>query len=306
VLAEVLLASGKVEDTCGGRGETLVRRYHEALTVALSSGHDQVAAEGAALLASTLADRERQLVAARQWHAMGEAIVARMGSTPLLQIALDQAAGIISQRDDPTASLAALERARLATIKFRGAAHPYVGLILNAEGLSLHYAGKDSEALGVLRKAEAIFWDVVGPDHPWAAMALANQGEVLNGLHRWVEARAAFQMATTIWTKEEAEPARLASCQTGLGLAYLGEGRPSDAISPLEQALAARDQKTTAPELVGETRFALARAVWSQPAARPRALALARAARHDYASVANSDPAVAAIDAWVLSPTSKL
>jgi tetratricopeptide (TPR) repeat protein/predicted Ser/Thr protein kinase len=307
LLAEVLLASGKVEDTCGGRGETLVRRYHEALTVALSSGHDPIAAESAALLSSTLADRERQLVAARQWHAMGEAIVNRMGGTPLLQIALDQAAGIISQREhDAAASLAALERARLGTIKFRGAAHPYVGLILNAEGLSLHYAGRDAEALGLLRNAEVIFWNVVGPDHPWAAMALANQGEVLNGLRRWVEARAAFNMATTIWTKEDAEPARIASCQTGLGLAYLGEGRPLDAIGPLEQALAARDQKTTAPELVGETRFALARAVWSKPAERPRALALARAARHDYASVADGERAVAAIDAWVLAPSSKL
>jgi tRNA A-37 threonylcarbamoyl transferase component Bud32/tetratricopeptide (TPR) repeat protein len=300
LLAEVLLASGKVEDTCGGRAETLVRRYHEALTVALSAGHDQVAAEGAALLASTLADRERQLVAARQWHQMGEAIVSRMGGTPFLQIALDQAAGIIAQREhDGVASLAALEKARLATIKFRGAAHPYVGLILNAEGLSLHYAGKDAEALGVLRDAEVIFWNVVGPDHPWAATALANKGEVLNGLHRWGEARAAFQMATAIWTNQEAEPARLASCQTGIGLAYLGEGRPLDAIGPLEQALAARDQKTTPPELVGETRFALARAMWSKPAERPRALALARAARQDYSGVANGERAVAAIDDWL-------
>jgi hypothetical protein len=137
-------------------------------------------------------------------------------------------------------------------------------------------------------------------------MALANKGEVLNGLHRWVEARAAFQMAMAIWTTEEAEPARTASCQTGLGLAYLGEGRPFDAIGPLEQALAARDQKTTAPELVGETRFALARAVWSKPAEGQRALALARAARHDYASVANGERVVAAIDAWLLAPSSKL
>src|SRR4029079_4673978 len=166
---------------------------------------------------------------------------------------------------DAAASLAALERARLGTIKFRGAAHPYVGLILTAEGLSLHDAGKDAEALGVLRNAEVIFWNVVGPDHPWAAMALANKGEVLNGLHRWVEARAAFQMAMAIWTTEEAEPARTASCQTGLGLAYLGEGRPFDAIGPLEQALAARDQKTTRPQVVGGRRFALARGMGPEP-----------------------------------------
>ena len=307
LLAEALLASGKVEDTCGGRGETLVRLYHEAFTVALSSGHDQVAAESAALLASTLADRERQPVAARQWHSIGEAIVTRMGGTPFLEIALDQAAGVIAQHEhDEAGSLAALERARLGNVKFRGAEHPYVGLILNAEGLTLHYAGKDARALEVLRSAERIFWNVVGPDHPWVALVLANEGEVLNGLHRFVEAGAAFQMATAIWTKQEAEPARMASCQTGLGIALLGAGRPLEAIGPLEQALAARDQKTTAPELVGETRFALARASWAKPAEHPRALALARAARHDYASVADGAPTAAAIDAWLRAPASKL
>ncbi len=307
LLAETLLASGKVEDTCGGRGETLVRRYQEAFTLALSSGHDQVAAESAALLASTLADRERQLASARQWHAIGEAIVTRMGGTPFLEIALDQAAGVISQHEhDEAASMAALERARLGTVKFRGAQHPYVATILNAEGLTLHYAGKDRQALDVLRSAEEILWGVVGPDHPWVAMVLANEGEVLDTLHRWVEARAAFEMATAIWTKQEAEPARMASAQTGLGIALLGEGRPREAIAPLERALAARDQKTTAAELVGETRFALARAAWADPRERPRALSLARAARYDFASVTDGATTVAAIDAWLRAPTAAL
>ncbi|MDB4979958.1 MAG: hypothetical protein JWM82_710, partial [Myxococcales bacterium] len=196
LLAEILLASGKVEDTCGGRAETLVRLYREAFFVALTAGHDQVAAESAAFLASTLAERNRQIEAARDWHSTGEAIVARMGGAPFIEIALDQAEGIISQYEHNEAgALAALERARLGHVKLRGAGHPYVGIILNLEGLALHYAGKDDQAVDVLRGAEEIFWNVVGADHPWVAMVVANEGEALSALHRYVQAGSAFEIA---------------------------------------------------------------------------------------------------------------
>ncbi len=307
LLAEILLASGKVEDTCGGRAETLIRLYREAFFVALTAGHDQVAAESAAFLASTLADRNRQIEAARDWHSTGAAIVARMGGAPFIEIALDQAEGIISQYEHNEAgAFAALERARLGHVKLRGAGHPYVGIILNLEGLALHYAGKDEQAVDVLRGAEEIFWNVVGADHPWVAMVVANEGEALSALHRYVQAGSAFEIATAIWTKQNAEPARLAYAQTGRGIAFLGEGRPLDAVAPLELALAAREDKTTPPELVGETRFALARALWAKPRERSRALSFAKAARVDYWRAADGAPKVAAIDAWLRAPTAKL
>jgi eukaryotic-like serine/threonine-protein kinase len=306
LLSEILLASGKVEDTCGARGETLARLYEEAFTVALASGHEQVAAESAAFLASTLADRERQLEPARSWHAIGQALVTHMGETAFIQIALDQAAGVIARADhDEAASMAALERARLGNVKLRGAEHPYVGLVLNAEGLTLHVFGEDERALGVLRGAEEILWNVVGADHPWVAMVLSNEGETLNALHRHVQARAAFEMALAIWTRQNAEPARLASTETGLGLALLGEGRPADAIGPLESALAARGDRSTPPELAGETRFALARATWSRPAQRSAALALARAARLDFERADDGTAALARVDAWLRKPSAR-
>jgi hypothetical protein len=125
----------------------------------------------------------------------------------------------------------------------------------------------------------------------------------LNALHRYVEARATFQMATAIWTKQQAEPARLADAQTGLGVALLGAGRPEEARAPLESALAARGDKTTPPALAGETRFALARATWARPADRGRALALARAARTDYIRAPDGATSVAAIDTWLRAPS---
>ncbi|MDB4980269.1 MAG: hypothetical protein JWM82_1021, partial [Myxococcales bacterium] len=54
------------------------------------------------------------------------------------------------------------------------------------------------------------------------------------------------------------------------------------------------------PELVAETRFALARALWSRPAARARARALAKAAR---AGAGDTTKMTAAIDAWLAKPS---
>jgi hypothetical protein len=69
-------------------------------------------------------------------------------------------------------------------------------------------------------------------------------------------------------------------------------------VAPLERALNIRVDKQAAPELVGETRFALARALWSRESARPRAIALATAARAERAA---DKPAAAEIDAWLIA-----
>jgi tRNA A-37 threonylcarbamoyl transferase component Bud32/tetratricopeptide (TPR) repeat protein len=307
ILAEALLAAGKVEDTCGARGDTLASFFQQSFSVALPAGHDQIAAESAAFLASTLADRERQPEAARAWHAVGSAIVARLGGAPMIEIALDNAAGYIAQDErDEAASLEAFERARQGIAKLRGAEHPYVALNMNAQGLTMLKAGEHEKALDVFRNAELVLWNVVGSDHPWVATILANEGTALNALGRPVEARAAFEMASTIWTRQAAEPARLADARAGLGLALLGEGRAADAVAPLEQALAARADKTTPAEVVGETRFALARALWSKPSEHARALALARDARADYARVGGDAADVARVDQWLRAPRVKL
>ncbi len=70
---------------------------------------------------------------------------------------------------------------------------------------------------------------------------------------------------------------------TGLGEASLGMGRPAAAIEPLERALAIRLTRAGEANELGETRFALARALWDANRERKRALTLARQARVDYA-----------------------
>jgi len=158
------------------------------------------------------------------------------------------------------------------------------------------------------RQAPAIFLKATGPDHPLVAMSSNNEGEVLNALHRHPEAQADFERAVEIWNAQHADAATLAYAETGLGLALLGQARPKEAIPPLEQALAARTAAKEPAELMGETTFALARALWSSPAGRSRALQLARFARAEYASLAGTAArdTAARIEHWLRVTSSSL
>ena len=83
---------------------------------------------------------------------------------------------------------------------------------------------------------------------------------------------------------------------TGIGLSYLAEGTSTSALVPLERAFKIREAQETDPSHRAETRFALARALWSRPAERQRALALSRSARGD---CGDDKKAAAEIDAWL-------
>jgi tetratricopeptide (TPR) repeat protein len=157
-------------------------------------------------------------------------------------------------------------------------------------------AGRLDEALQTDIQARGHFERLLGRDHPRVALIWSNEGEVLNLLGRHAEAEAAYRHAIDLFRQSGADPTYLAWALTGVGRALLGRGRPVTAIPPLEEALAIRIERHAASPRVGETRFALARALWSQPSERRRALALAAGARKDCSDDAKS---VAEIDAWL-------
>jgi hypothetical protein len=96
----------------------------------------------------------------------------------------------------------------------------------------------------------------------------------------------------------------VASSLTGLGWALLGLGKPADALALLERALTIRSAHVIDPNFVADTRFGLAHALWSAPAAqgrdRPRARTLAEQARDGYAAAGDAHEAeLAEVDAWL-------
>jgi tetratricopeptide (TPR) repeat protein len=283
-----------------------LERLHEAYFTGLASRQDETATTATIILANLLAEAN-QTQDGRVWLDTAKAMLARIGDHPLLATWLLVAeACLFSREGDNVSAVRVLTAARDAKVKLLGPEHPDVASTETGLGLALQLAGRYDEALAVEVSSVERLTRGLGPDHPWVARSLDNEAEVLNLLHRHAEARAAFLRCLDIWTKSGADAAIVAYGLTGLGIALIGEGRPKEAIAPLERALETRKEIDTARELTGETRFALARALWIQPRARARSLALAREARADYAQAKTGAAAVATIDAWLAAPGAKL
>jgi hypothetical protein len=285
-----------------------IERLKEAFAAAVASHHDEIAAKEATLLGNYVTFPEiGDYKTGQTWLTIARASIARIGGAPLLQAwALQTEAGLAINARDWNAALAAYQQARREKVKALGPDDLEVALSDLNLGFTLQLAGHLDEALDAFARGEEIATRAVGRDHPTTAHIVYNKADALNVLRRFAEALPAFQQALEVWTKAGTDAVTLSYAQTGYGIALIGAGRPDEAIAPLEQALPARLGKDTDAEHRGETRFALARALWSRPGDRERARALAREARADYAQVKTGATTVAAIDAWLAAPGARL
>jgi tetratricopeptide (TPR) repeat protein len=181
-----------------------------------------------------------------------------------------------------------------------GADHPDVAISLNSYGTALHETGASQPGLEALERATTIMEKAYGGGYRYVGMTMSNQGEILNALSRQKEALPLFRKALDIVSADmDPKSGWLAFPLTGLGRSLLGLGRAREAVAPLERALAIRDRDETLPLPRGETRFALARALWESGGDRARALTLAASARDEYQRATKAAKNVVEIDAWL-------
>jgi tetratricopeptide (TPR) repeat protein/predicted Ser/Thr protein kinase len=186
------------------------------------------------------------------------------------------------------------EMARKALVIFEaqlGPDHPYTAASHNNLGNSLleqgrHMAWDDPErarpyfeqAEEHYRKAVAIREADSGNEHAAAALNIHNLGEAQRSLGNYVEARKTLERSLEIKRQNMAEDHPsivLTSTALGRVLVELGEG-PA-ALELLEITAERRKQQESSPDAMGETLFALARAVQMTAEGPERELALARA-----------------------------
>jgi len=281
LLAETLFASAQLGNHCGDDAQML-HRFKEAHAAASGSHNDDVAAQAAALIPLFAINRLNQDVVAREWLEVARGAVARIGRETLANAMLAQAEGSLALTNrDYGHALAAADQSIDITRRLLGPDDPLTIAWEVNKGDWEVVAGRREEALRTDISAREHFERVLGRDHPRVAMVWNNEGEVLNLLGRYDEAEAAYERAVQLLRHSGAEADLLAWGLTGLGRARLSKKQPEVAVAPLEEALAIRLEKHAAPALLGETRFALARALWSRPSERRRALALAASARAD-------------------------
>jgi tRNA A-37 threonylcarbamoyl transferase component Bud32/tetratricopeptide (TPR) repeat protein len=298
--AEVLAATGYTGDVCSDSA-VAVARLKAAYNAAVAGRSDATAAE-AAIEVPVLLRRLGDVSGARDWVEIARAAVKRSGGGGRLESWFLLSEAEVRATIGDYAGAVEGARASLA-VKRRifGARHPDTIISLENLGNLLGEAKRFREAAEIDVEALDATGQLLGASHPRNGVVASNLGEALNGLGRYAEARARFETAIDVFRRAGSDASFASYPQTGLGRALLAEGRAADAVAPLEAALAVRLEKHLAPGLVGETRFALARALWARPAERPRALELAKAAREDY----RGDAEVRGqIDAWLAAPAS--
>jgi tetratricopeptide (TPR) repeat protein len=137
-------------------------------------------------------------------------------------------------------------------------------------------AGDLDGALAAIEKSLALKEKILAPDVVPLAVAYYNLAEVL--MRRGDQAHAApyLERSIRIIRKRQGDQSPyLGYAYTLKGRQLLAEGKADDAVATLEQALAIREARPTAPQLLAETRLALADALWrARKDARARPLAV--------------------------------
>jgi tetratricopeptide (TPR) repeat protein len=244
-------------------------------------------------------NRLGQAIVAREWLAVARSTVARLGRETLADAMLAQAEAMLAASDgDYGRALTAADHSIDVTRRLLGADDPLTIQWEANKGNWQEAAGRLDEALKTDVQVRAHFERVLGSEHPRVALVSNNEGEVLNLLGRYLEAEVAYERAVKLDRQSGVESDVLAWALTGLGSARLGQKRPGAAVEPLTEALDIRLAKHAPPAQLAETRFALARALWSRPSEQARALNLGESARAD---VAGDEKAAAEIDGWLAS-----
>jgi serine/threonine-protein kinase len=274
----------------------------EAFWAADASRHDEVRAEVASSLVFVIGYQEGRFAEAKRWGNTADAVLRRLGGHELLRAWLLTDLGTMYYLEgDKEASLAANEKSVALKEKALGPDHPDVGISEGNLAIALQLAGRDQEALTHVDRSIALLENGLGAGHPELAVQLSNRGETLNALGRYREARQSFERARIIWERELGlENLNLAYALTGIGISYLAENNPASALVPLERAFKIREAQETDQGKRGETRFALARALWDANRDRARARTLAEEARESFAKTA-AKTNIAEVDSWLVA-----
>jgi tRNA A-37 threonylcarbamoyl transferase component Bud32 len=297
LLADALYAAAQLGSNYCSDDALMLQRFKEAHTTGSASHNDDVAAQAAAIIPVFEINRLGDAAAAREWFGVARGAVERLGHETLANAMLAQSEGALSLTNhDYARALAAADRSIDITRRLLGPDDPLTIAWLANKGDWQVAAGRLEDSLRTDVLARQQFERVLGPGHPRVGLVLINEGEVLNLLQRYREAELTTERAVQLFRESGTDTGALAWALTGLGHARLGLQKPAAAVSPLEEALAKRTQKQVSPALLGETRFALAQALWPQVPDRARAIALATSARADRAG---DKQAVEEIDAWL-------
>jgi eukaryotic-like serine/threonine-protein kinase len=235
--AEAVYALGRaLEDD--GHPDEAEQAYHDAFSVALAAGHDEVVAR-AAMSVAVLVSQSERTQDARLWIEHAEGAVERLGEgAGRLAPQLENARGRVAHlAGDFEVARQAFEHARLLREEIVGEDDPALASYLVNLGHSLAELGQLEESAAAMQRAADLEERGYGAGHPRVATTLTALCATLSELDRTDEAiehcaRAREILSSTVG---ESHP-RMGTTLTNLGNAYGRAGRYADAIEAYEAA----------------------------------------------------------------------
>jgi tetratricopeptide (TPR) repeat protein len=163
-------------------------------------------------------------------------------------------------------------------------------------GLSHDALGEAPEAIAVFERGLRIAESSLGAEHPLTATMLTNLAHV-QVEHDLDAAEAAARRSIAILEATLGpQHAHLGPPLSTLGGVLARRGRFDEAIEVLERGVRLRDHADTDVDQLAASEFELAQVLWDADSDRPRALALARAAR---ARLSPDATLTSALDGWI-------
>ncbi len=291
LLAELLELIGMLQSDLDGdptAGEVSLRK---AFLVAEASHDDATAAKAAASLVGVLVFYSTRIKDAELWAQLAEAILDRLGTghERVQAWVLTNQSGASYFQGNFQEAMTREKRSLALKEQSLGSDHPDVALSLDNLSNVLTELGRPEEALKMSEKAMEILAKHGDPDLLSFVPGI-NQGDALRALGRYAEAEKAYSQAlSTGQTAYSPANPILAYALQGLGEVKLAQHRANAAVPLLEQAFRIRKANERNALPLGDTKFALARALRESGRDRRRALTLASEARQHFATLATHE-----------------
>ncbi len=286
-----------------GRHDEAAELFTRALGVereALGSRHPMVARTLAAL-GGVASVQDRLLDAEAYYRQAAEIIEASFGERHHEHAWLihDQAI-VTSQLGRNEEALELFARSREVLEAFHGADHDAIAHLLMSEAISLLQLSRLAEAEAVLDRASSIVTARLPADHPTHGRYQMNRGELLHAQGRLKEAHERLMVALGIVsTGLGPEHPETASVLLLLGQLEHERKHDPEAVQHLRRAYAITESAPVGIAFRSAVRFALAQALWPDPASRAECQTLAAQAREGFAGYgATFDEDLSEIDAW--------
>jgi tetratricopeptide (TPR) repeat protein len=219
---------------------------------------------------------------------------------PTVAVRLGNMSLVLQDQGKLEESLGALLESKAIEEAALGPTHPRLAITHSNLASLLADMGRPAEALEHARRAVAID-EVNDPDPADAGASWSNVADDLFLLGRYAEAAEAARKARDLMVRGEETPAAwIAAVNTTLGRSLFAQGKKTEAIAPLRQALAGFRAGGEESLALAHAQSALAAALWETGGDRAEALSLARQAREITARYPRARAhEVPTLDAWL-------